>query len=280
MRAGPLSDARVIQLLNAYFVPYYTSKSIVTDRRQSLDHEWAASLEILNEARENGMSGGTVHVYILSPDGPLFKSSHVGEALRTPNTVRLLEEAIAKFQVKPGSPLAIPTAQCPPPSFTDRQMNLHIVTRSREGEGGWPGVTEDWLQLEETEWRKLYPAHTPTSGQSWEIDAELAKKLLIQIYPPSANNDPAHQQIEHLSLQAEWAEQDKDRLMARVVGRIRMRHDFHAKDQHWDMVDATLVGYMVLPHNGHAPPQLYLMSERAKYGNAKFSAALHSPLDK
>src|SRR4051812_21440569 len=99
MRAGPLANAKVISLLNRYFVPVYLSNEDYADKGPAPAEEKALKQRIYHEAARAGLSVGTVHVYILTPDGghPV-DSLHVADAARADRLVATLQRAVDRFR--------------------------------------------------------------------------------------------------------------------------------------------------------------------------------------
>ena len=63
MRAGPLSNPQVIELLNKYFVPVTSANELQDGDRYRIYHEFAA--------KKLGI--GDVFVYVCAPDGTGFR---------------------------------------------------------------------------------------------------------------------------------------------------------------------------------------------------------------
>jgi len=59
MRAGPLSNPRVISLLNGYFVPVYATNEDYKDGGDAPPEEKNEYGRIFQEARQAGLSVGT-----------------------------------------------------------------------------------------------------------------------------------------------------------------------------------------------------------------------------
>ena len=75
MRAGPLSNPHIIRVLNQSFVPVY----IVNDEYRGNGSAPAEERKELERVRQEGyakkLSVGTVHAYVLTPDGtPTIRS--------------------------------------------------------------------------------------------------------------------------------------------------------------------------------------------------------------
>src|SRR2546421_562943 len=105
MRAGPLSNAKVVSLLNSYFVPVYTSNEDYRGDGAAPPEERAEHRRIFREALEAKLSTGTVHAYILSPDGHAADSLHVATASKVESLIDMLDRNIKKFKTPEGRPL-------------------------------------------------------------------------------------------------------------------------------------------------------------------------------
>src|SRR5437879_2983425 len=101
MRASSLSDAKVITLLNRYFVPVYVSNDDAADWGTGPLEEKAEYQRIYVETVKAGLSSGTVHVYLLTPDGHPFDSLHVAEAYKPERLLPMLERAVQKRKTPP-----------------------------------------------------------------------------------------------------------------------------------------------------------------------------------
>src|SRR5215212_2557991 len=113
MRAGPLSSPAVIETLNRSFVPVYLSNEDYAENGPAPRADKAQRDRIFAEARAAGLSVGTVHVYVLDPDGHAVDSAHVAEGAKTDVLIALLERNVARFRPRPGPPLAAPRPQAP-----------------------------------------------------------------------------------------------------------------------------------------------------------------------
>src|SRR5712664_4190893 len=98
MRAGPLSDAKVIALLNRAFVCVYTVNEDYVGKDATAPAEERKELQrIHQEGYKKKLSVGTVHAYVLTPDGHTHDSLHVASAAKPETTLAMLERAIEQF---------------------------------------------------------------------------------------------------------------------------------------------------------------------------------------
>src|SRR5918997_1674740 len=130
MRAGPLSNGDVSRLLNSHFVPVYTSNEDYRDGGAAPPEERAAYQRIYRAAQAAKLSTGTVHAYVLAPDGTPVDSLHVAEAARGENLMKMLRRAVDRHKTPAGETLAKPKAQSSPPRPADGSLVLHLTARA------------------------------------------------------------------------------------------------------------------------------------------------------
>src|SRR5271156_1783423 len=113
MRAGPLSQEKVIGMLNSSFVPVYVTMQDVEGDGKASAEEKAEVRRIFLETRALGSSTGTVHVYVLAPDARVLGSLHVQMANAQDGSalIDLLERTAKELKVTPGKALVAPRAQ-------------------------------------------------------------------------------------------------------------------------------------------------------------------------
>jgi hypothetical protein len=280
MRAGPLSRASVIQTLNRYFVPVYTSNEDYQENGPAPAEEKKEFSRIFRESAEKKLSTGTVHAYVLDPQGHPVDSQHVAQAAIKDNLQQMLDRAVQKFKPAPGEALVKPKTQsaCPIPTDGD-ELVLHLTARA---EGTNPSDTswhaypsEDWIVLEKSAWSKLLPPGDVKEGATWEIDRAAAEKVLTYFYPQTENNDVKKNRIDRIALKATAVSVQGGVVRARLDGSLRMNHPFYHKPAE-DYVDATVVGYMNVEPAKGTVKAFKLVTDQATYQNRKFDAAVRS----
>src|SRR5262245_45418057 len=108
MRTGPFSSPTIIQRLNSSFVPVY---AVNEDYRSAEVMSTAARDEyqrIYREALAKKFSAGTVHVYVLNPEGEVIGTRHVADAAKTQELMSFLDEMTTKLGTTPGKALVEP----------------------------------------------------------------------------------------------------------------------------------------------------------------------------
>jgi hypothetical protein len=274
MRAGPLSDARVIELLNRAFVCVYTINDDYFGKEATVPAEERKELErIHQEGYKKKLSVGTVHAYVLTPDGHTHDSLHVASAAQTPKTLAMFERAVAHFKPPEGKPIVAPCPQSVPPSTDARSIVLHLTSRAdqRGSWGEFPG--ENWIVLKRQEWSKLIP-ESPQVGKSWELDREVSAKLLTYFYPQTENNEATLDRIEKQLLGAKVLSIKEGVVTARIDGTLRMQHVFYPGRKNAEPIDATIVG--VLTFGPERKPELQLATTQAAHGKRTFKVAVRT----
>ena len=130
MRTGPFSSSKVIERLNACFVPVYAVNEEYRDRGSAPSGERAEYQRIYREALKAKLSTGTVHAYVLTPDGHPFDSLHVAQAAKVEELRAMLERAVAKLKTPEGAPLVRPAPQSVAPRAEADALVLHLTART------------------------------------------------------------------------------------------------------------------------------------------------------
>jgi hypothetical protein len=274
MRAGPLSNSKVISLLNHYFVPVYAVNEDHREHGAAPSEEKTEYNRILEESQAAKLSTGTVHVYILNPQGHPIDSLHVAEAAKTERLVQLEEDVIKRLGVREGQAIVAPAAQCVRPSCEAGSLAFHLTSRSLDGLGAWSQFpVEDWIMLDQNQWMKLLPAPKVRIGDSWELDRDIAMKFFTHFYPATENNDVSKNRFERTSLRVTVVSAQGGVAMARFDGNFRMRHSFYHKED-GKIVEATVVGFMEFDPEKHTLRSLNLVTDKATYGGGHFGIAL------
>jgi hypothetical protein len=273
MRTGPFSDTRVIERLNAYFVPVYVVNEDYAPDGPAPAEEKAERDRIYRAALAAGMSTGTVHVYVVAPEGQPLGTLHVAHAARTERLLELLDGVVAELGLKPGEPLAAPRPQSVPRGHEPGSLVLHLVARGLGGGGSWDGTAENWIVYSPEEAALWLPSGELAEGRSWQIEPRLAARLLVHMYPVTENNDVTKNTIEAGELRARVVQVGAQRVLVRLDGRLQMRHDFYHQPD-GNLVETDLVGYLEVERSSGCLAGLRLVTHNGRYGGGRFGVAI------
>lgn len=275
MRTGPFSDDRVIATLNAYFVPVYAVNEDYRDKGPAPTEEKAEYTRIYREALAKKFSAGSVHVYVLNAQGEVVGTRHVADAAKSKELIAFLDGIVAKLGTAKGATLVAPRPQSTPAKHAEGSLVLHLAARGLGGGGSWDGTAENWVAYTPDEAKRLLPAGPVKAGAAWDVDPKLAARLLVHVYPVTENNDPAKNDVREQSLRGEVIRVKDGVALARLTGRLVMRHDFYHKPD-GKVVETGLLGYVESEPATGAVRSFRLVTGGAKYGGGKFGVAVRS----
>lgn len=301
MRASSLSNKKVIDLLNAHFVSVYVDGTYLQANSDTEADELAAYRALFAELnRANGqrqkagqpqLSTGTVHAYVFAADGRALDSRHVAHA-GPASVIEMLATAVKTLKVPAGETIVAPSSQSPRPNCADDALALHLTARylvprgssearrdvagelvpldpnlGGERSGQWSALpSEDWYVLDRKEWTRLLPNASVAVGDSWQVDPKVAETLLTRFYPTTELNDLSKNRLDERSLKLTALSIEKDRVRARIDGRLKMKHPFYPGRDDNNFVNATIIGLIefdpVKPHI-HS---LQIATDGATYG--------------
>jgi hypothetical protein len=292
MRASSLSNSQVIALLNRYFVPVYVSNEDYAKGGSAPNEEKNERNRIWRDAARAKLSSGTVHVYILDPGGQVIDSQHVATASKVEELIGLLERSVEKLKTVPGQPVAPPTNQSVAPRAGAGGMVLHLVSRNlvrkendfvpvqpqlgQNRSGSWGAYpVENWIVLSGDDCKKMLPSEAAVVGRSWEIDRNVAERVLTHFYPSTENNDVRKNRMDELNLRATILSIQDGKARARLTGKLKMKHPFYHKDDD-NIVEASVAGILDFEPGTHSVQSLQLATERAIYGRVHFGVVVSS----
>lgn len=258
----------------------FTSNEDYREGGSAPPSERAELSRIRQEGYNAGLSVGTVHAFVLGPDGHLRDTMHVA-TVRPDTLAATLEEHARALGTMAGGPVVTPCAPAPPAILTGA-LRLHLVARYLEKRGSelvpvqtvsgdWSALPgEDWITLGRDSQAALLPpakSGRVAPGLSWRVDTAVAGCLWDHFYPPTENNDLSRNRIEEQSLQATIVSVDarSGRTTARLDGRLRMKHPFYKEDE--KRVQAVAAGYLVFDPAARRVRSLRLVTDQATYGD-------------
>jgi hypothetical protein len=231
----------VISILNAYFVPAYAAWG------QGNAGEQAEFKKIYDKMVAAGGQGGTVAVDVLTPDLKPLKMLHVVPASRPGVLLQTLQTVVSSLSLKPGEALVKPRRQSLPRGAGPDDLVLHLTARRFAEEEQLPGQFpgESWIVYKASEFSQILGGTEPAAGSEWEIAPELAKRLLIHVYPQEISSDhPEFNQIVEQRLTAKIISVEGGIARARMDGRLIMDRAHTAPRAVSKRIEATLAGYL------------------------------------
>lgn len=268
LRAGPLSDTRVITLLNRRFVPVYVDSENPGDREHA---------RVYREALAKKLEAGSEFLYFLAPDGRVIDTMHVCAT----KTDALLER-LAKHAGPEGEPVVAPAPQSAPPSADG--LVLHFTARYLENDGKvdtkkgnyheFPA--EEWMVLAPAEAARLLPPDLSRRGSGIDVDPALAAKILSRFYPLTGNfEDASTNAIRANALQARVAAVGKETSWVRLEGRVILEHTFLPKKDP-RTAETAFAGYVAVDRATRRVLSVRAATERGTYGKERFGVAVRS----
>jgi len=282
----------VIDLLNTYFVPVYVSNEDLRDGGSAPATEKKEHMRIYLEAHKAKLSTGTVHVYIVAPDGHPIDSQHVATATKVEQLTAMLQRTVDRLKTPAGKALVAPCNQMRRPKTAAGDLLFHLIarnvqrqgkedvpTRAKLGEsrsgnwGAYPG--ENWIVLQHKECSKFLPAKEAAVGSTWELDPETAAIFFFNVTASTENNDIKTHRIDKQSLRATVLSIEKGVVRARLDGSLKMKHPFYHKDD-GNFVEAKLVGFMEYETKDQRIRILNLVTDGATYGRMRFGVVMQT----
>jgi hypothetical protein len=266
MRAGPLSQRRVIDTLNRSFVSVYINNEEYYRAQGNAPAEERAELHrIQQEGYARKLDVGMVRAYVLTPDG------HMHAVL---THTSMLDEAVEHFKPKPGYPVVPPARQSAPPPSAGDTVTLHLIARG-DDRGSWGEFpAENWIVLKREQWSKLLPTGDVPPGHTWELDRDVSARILTYFYPQTENNDARLDRIERYSLTAKVLTVTDGLTKARIDGFVKMQHVFYPGRKDAQPLAATVIG--VITFAPGKVPMLQLATTSAAHGNRPFKVAVRT----
>lgn len=286
-----LSDKRVIDLLNSSFVPVYIANEDYREDGAASAEEKAELRRIHREGHAAKLSVGSVHAYVLKPDGALYDSMHVVEAAKADPLVAMLQRTVDRLGVPAGKPLLAARPQSGPPARPG-ELSLHVVARYLErrgseyslieGAGGnwsaFPG--ESWVALSAADQARWLPGASVQAGATWKPEEAVARALLTHFYPPTENNDLSKNRFEAVALEGVVDSVETGTARGRLNGSFRMGHPFYHKED-GRAIAATVAGIVEWDAGARRIRRFRMVTREALYeapggGGQAFGVAVRS----
>jgi hypothetical protein len=278
MRAGPLSNSKVIEVLNKYYVPVTSSNEEAGDLGKGSPAEKTERRRIYDEFLNKKLGVGDVHVYILAPDGHAIASLDIGSAEDADKEYELLRQVVARLHTEPGQPAIPPRPQSFPPAAAADAMILHLVSRHLPIGGSWTEYpAENWIVLAKSDWIQLLPPGGIAAKASWDVPLPVAVKLVEWIYPQAEEVELQNRsRVDLASLHLTVTTLSGGGGRARIDGRVRLRHSFYPGKPSEDYANSKLLGYMDFDVTQGLIQRLRMVTTEATYTTSEFATSIVS----
>jgi hypothetical protein len=286
LRAGPLSNPKVIAILNAYFVCAYTSNDNIPGDAETAKKERAEWLRIRGDFLKAQLGVGDVSPYLLTPDGKPHSRLSIGPATQKDNLLELLEKCVADLKPAKGDPVVKAVPQSRPPEAPAGALVLSVVARKLTPKHSWNEFpSEDWIVLGRDQWRKLLPADDAKPGTTYEIDREVAASVLTHFFPQTevctaseatlfAPDGKYKHRLEKHGLTATVLTQQDGTVRVRLDGHLKLYHKFYPGRDDDNAVTGTVVGYIDVDTAKRKIAALRLVTEQATYAKMPIGVAV------
>ncbi len=270
-----LSNPKVITALNQFYVPVYLTNEDYRDGGSAPAEEKAELLRIHREASAKSLSVGTVHAFILAPDGSVRDSMHTVQVAKPDQLLAMLDRNARALNVSAGQPIIAPK---PPaiPSCAPGEVQLHLTSRYLERRAGslvpvvsdsgdWSSLaSEDWITLTTGDLNLMIPKSGLAVGKTWQVDPAASARLFLHFYPPTENWDIEKNRIRESELTGRA--ESVERGIAKVLfsGRLKMDHWFYHKPD-GRFVEADVAGYADVDVKTRRLIRFRLITESADY---------------
>jgi hypothetical protein len=278
LRAGSLSDPKVIDILNKYFVPVTSKNEEAAEENGSGPPEEKRERQrIYLEFYGKKLGIGDVHVYIVAPDKSAVASLSVVDAQEPGKMIPFLEGIVAKLHVPPGAPAIRPHPTSRPPVVTGDSLVIHLVSRALAG-GSWHEFpAENWIVLSRTEWNQLLPAEPVPLKSSWAVPQSVAGRLAEWVYPQNEEKTGKNRsRVDVAEFRMTAVAVQGSLVRARIQGKIRLLHSFAPGGGSQDFAVSELNGYMDFDIAQHRIQRLRIVTTKADHNGTPFATSLVS----
>jgi hypothetical protein len=277
LRAGPLSNPTIIDLLNRYYVPVTSSNEEAENGGTGPPAEKAERQRIYLDFYAKKLPLGDVNVYIVGPDGSSVAGLDIGNAMDAGKLSAFLTRVATQLHTTPGPPAVMPHPQSAAPASAADALVLHLVSRSLAG-GSWHEFpAENWIVLSRAEWTQLLPGEASALKASWEVPRPVAVKMAEWIYPQNEEKTQVNRsRVDVAAFRMTVVAVENGLARARIDGKVRLKHTFYPGGNAEDYADSELLGFVDFDMSKRTVQRLRLATNKAIYAGVEFRASLIS----
>lgn len=269
MRVGPLSNVKVIEYINQHFIPVFISNEDVLSGKVGHD-EKQLLLDIRKSAREQGLSDGTVHVYLVKTDLQVADVLHVAKASDIKLLMPWLRSISRRLNTTPGPVVVPPSSTTKQPKLKPGELLLQAKSQFNDRLSSY---VDDWIVLQQAEWMQFVESPQDASQREWNIDEQLAKKILIHLYPYAADWDLDFDKIKSASMRLSPMKTAGAERKLSISGRIQRIQNLQPGRSPAPLF-VEIVGIVRVGSDGR--PQISLSTFKGTFGNRTFDGMVNS----
>jgi len=270
MRAGPLSDSKVIELLNRYFVP-------VTSANEEPDTSGERG-RIRTEFQNKKLGAGDVHVYVIGPDRVAIGGLDIGSAMDVDKEIAFLKGVVERLHTSGGPPVFPPHPQSAPPQVEPGAPAIHLVARKLDANKTWNEFpSENWIVLTRQEWDQIMPPPDVAVKGTWQIPQPVAVKLAEWIYPQTEETRRTNRsRVEAADFRLTLVTRTESLARARIDGKVRLLHSFYPGHPAEDFATSELTGFADFDIANRQVQRFRMVTGKAVYKDLPFGCSLVS----
>ena len=217
--------------------------------------------------------GGGVFAGLISPDAVPISTFAPADVFTSSKVLATLQKVADKYAVKPGEPLVKPRPLSTTPNAPPGSLIAHLTARAPEGiEANFPA--EQWFVFTTADMAKMTP-RVAEPGASWDMDPEIAQRILRYIYPRTTESFQADlNQILSYTFKGRIISVQNGVVQARLDANLVMRRP--QRNLPDSTVKAQVIGYMIYSPGKPAIQELGLFTWKALWDTSRFEAGLLS----
>jgi hypothetical protein len=264
MRVSSLSDERIIDLVSRHFIPVWVSRDAY--QRSPPDRAERDLLAHIDADRHRKrFEGGTVCVYVVTPDGDALATMTVQRACKPDLLAPFLKKIIADEKLSPRDGAAVKASAAAIRATRPATAGGRLFSvRARFDEAGPNrGTARDLVELTKEQWGAFLPPRA-AEGAAWTIPRGTAEKLLRHAYPPVSHWDAKLARIHSCTLSARVVGPSRGEVVVRLEGKLDLVYPDKGKPDDGRLT-ARLVGYARADTGRRTLRSMELVSEEGRY---------------
>jgi hypothetical protein len=213
MRSGPLSDGRLISLVQAHFVPVAVNQLKVRKRKDA-EGELFRSIRKQNNTYQG--------IWFVTPDGKVLAQVQSRYSYPILETARSALDKWQTLSSEPAQPLPLREAHSFDglPPVADGSLRLAVfVRRLSQTQDGLPAY--DHVDLTDDEWRSFIPAQE-TVGARRVVSPTALRKIALTFWPDALSDPIRPREIRSVEMTATLTSTADDEWTVNLSGKVNI----------------------------------------------------------